>query len=403
MLEKTNSVLQKILKVFILIFFLIFMIYFSKPEAGSGDEFVFLKDFEFLKTNWLKAISGEIGLTYLPLAYLFSFFLKDYIALRLVNILLFVLLYIYFKKIGEIKNKMFDYYFLFFSASGWFMLGTNDTLFIVSLTIFFNEVYKILENKEKSNISLLWSSLIIAFFTRELIYIYFPVIFFSFLLLYKKRVNLFLNIKIPLLLFCFFVILNIPSLIQNHSFSYDNKKPPITAKSTWSQRQYLAQLMVNNGQLENHQHPTWDQTDAYLIKNGSTSLPNGIISGMLFDIKLTIKELFKDFADVIFQSIRQTGLIVFCNLAILFYFLFRKKTIEQLYVPLITFVMISIFSLIIISYVESRWLIPLYIMSFVYFSDLESNNKLPKLIPPFNSITLLLVIIYGTFRVWNKL
>ncbi len=403
MLEKTNSLLQTILKFFILVFFLIFMVYFSKSEAGSGDELVFLKDLELLKINWFKAISSEIGLTYLPLAYIFSFFLKDYIALRVVNILLFVFLYIYFKKIGEIKNKMFDFYFLFFSASGWFMLGTNDTLFIVSLTIFFNEVYKILENKEKTNHNLLLCSLIIAFFTRELIYIYIPIIIFSFILIHKKRVNVFLNIKIPLLLLCFFVILNIPSLINNHSFSYDNKKPPITARSNWSQRQYLAQLMVNNGQLENHQHPSWDQTDAYLNKNGANSLPNGLISGMLFDVKLTIKEFFKDFADVIFQSIRQTGFVVFINLCLLFYFIYTKKTLDFIFLPLATFVMISIFSLIIISYVESRWLIPLYIMSFVYFSDLELNNKLHKLVPLFNSITLILVIIYGTFRVWNKL
>lgn len=403
MLEKTNSVLKKILKIFILCFFIIFMFYFFKTKAGSGDELVFINDFALLKTNWLKAISSKIGLTYLPLAYFFSLFFEDYIALRLVNILLFVLLFIYFKKIGEIKNKMFDYYFLFFSASGWFMLGTNDTLFIVSLTIFFNEVYKILENKQKTNVSLLWCSLIIAFFTRALIYIYFPIIIFSFVLLYKKRVNLYLNIKTPILLFCFFMVLNIPSLINNHSFSYDDKKPPLTAKSNWSQRQYLAQLMVNNGELENNQHPTWDQTDAYLLKNGTNALPNGIISGMLFDIKLTIKEFFKDFADVIQQSIRQTGFVVLINLALMFYFIYTKKNIEQLYLPLANFIMISIFSLIIISFVETRWLIPLYIMSFVYFCDLEINNKFHKLISSFNNFSLILIIMYGTFRVWSKL
>lgn len=402
-LEKTNINTQQLLKIFTLISFVIFMYYFSRMKVGNGDEQLFLNDLQLLKSKgWIQAISNKIGLSYLLLAYPFSFFLEDYIALRLVNVLLFVLLFIYFKKIGGIKNKMFDYYFLFFASSGWFMLGTNDTLFIVSLTVFFNEVYKFLENKENTNSSLMWASLLIAFFTRELIYIYLPVILFSFFLLYKKNIPFFNNIRIPFAILLFFIIINIPSLQTNHTFSYDNKVPPKDVNSNWSQRVYLAQLLVNSGKLENYEHPTWQQTDAYLLKNGPNSLPNSVLKGMTFDMKLTIKEFFKDFADVLFNSLRETGLTILIVIFFLFYSIKNKKIDVNLYLPFIILTMISIFSFIIISFVDSRWLNPVFIMSFVYYSDFEQQKKGHKYLFLVANLFFILIIFYGTFRVINK-
>lgn len=71
---------------------------YSRP-MGSGDEALFLDNFEFLKTNgWVKAIASKIPLTYFILVYPFTFFMEPYLAFRFVNCLLFLLLLFYFYK-----------------------------------------------------------------------------------------------------------------------------------------------------------------------------------------------------------------------------------------------------------------------------------------------------------------
>ncbi|WP_310556204.1 hypothetical protein [Flavobacterium sp.] len=401
---KFNNLISPLLKILIIISFLIFCYYFSLKVEGTGDEHLFLNDLKFLKlNNWFEAISKKMAIAYLILAYPISFIIKDYLALRLVNVLLFLLLLLYCRKIGEIKNKMFYFYFLFYSSNGWFLLGTNDTLFIVSLFIFFNEVYKFLENKKNTSIPLLWCSLIVAFFTRELVYVYIPVIIISFVLLINAKVNLLNKIAIPIGLLGLFFLINSPSIITNHSFSYDNKKPPVGVKSNWAQRQYLAQLMVNDGKLNDEQHPSWQETDDYLLKNGKNSLPSTISEGVLFDFKLTVKEFFKDFSKVILQSIRQTGLIVIILIMFLMYNVLKNKIETNLYIPFILFLMIAIFSFIIISFVEIRWLTPLFIIALVYYSDLESNKKINKNIFLLNNLMTILVLFYGLYRVMHKL
>ncbi len=403
MIDKSDLLIKNLLKILTILFFCILTYYFSLSNEGSGDEQVFLDNLSLIKTKgWYEAISQKIGLTYIILAYPFTFLFQDYIALRIVNVLLFIILFFYFTKMGSIKNEMFYYYFFFFAASGWFMLGTNDTLFYVCLVCFFNEVYKILEDKDKINLTLMWCSLIIAFFTRQLIYLYVPIIFFSFFLIYRKRNNLLNKIKKPILLFAICVIINIPSLLKNKNFSYDNKVPPKTIKSNWIQRQYLAQLMVNNGELENKQHPSWQVTDEYLLKNGLNSLPNSFISSMLFDIESTLKECFKNLADIIFQSIRQTGLVILFLFSYFSYCLFRRKITINHYLPFISIVLIFTFSIVIFSFVEMRWLTPILIMSLVYYSDLEFNNKLHKLFLITNNLFFILIIFYGTYKVLNK-
>jgi hypothetical protein len=403
MTDNINKFILKALKIAIVISFFIFTFYFSLSKEASGDEFIFLKDLRFIQSNgWFQAISSKISVTYLILAYPLTYFVPNYIALRLINFLLFFLLLFYFNKYGNIKNQMFYYYFLFYSQIGWFVLGTNDALFVVSMVIFINEVYKFLETKTQFNNSILYSSLILAFFTRELILVYLPIVIIAFYFLKKNSFNFSRNIKFPIVLIIFMVFINIPSIISNNTFSYDNKIPPQNVKSSWSQRQYLARLMVNNGSLNNGSHPTWEQTDDYLKKNGIESLPNSIFKSIFFNLELTFITFFKNLFSVILPSIRQTGLIVFTLILLLFKNLFNKKLNEKSFIPLSLFLMIIVFSLIIISYIELRWLIPVFIMSLIYFSDIEFNKKLPKIIFSINYLVMFLMIFYGTYRVLIK-
>lgn len=403
MLDKINSIVLKILKPIIVLVFFIFIYYFSLAVEGAGDEFVFLNDLNFIHSNgWFAALAHKISPTYLLLAYPFSFIIKNYLALRLVNFILLGLLFYYFKKYGNIQNNMFYFYFLFYSTTNWVFLGTNDSLFITALVIFFTEVYKFFDTNIQPENSLLYCAIILAFFTRELIYVYAPVIAFSFFLLYKNSYNFALNIRTPIILTCALIVLNIPSLLTNHQLSYDNKIPPSNVKSSWSQRQYLAQLMVNNGTLPYGSHPSWQQTDLYLEKNGFNSLPNSLLESVLFDLKLTVKEFFKNFASVIFLSIRQLGLIIPLSILFLFISIYKKQLDYLLYLPFILFLMIAILSFIIISYVETRWLVPVFIMAIFFYSNLEIKYKLPKTIFLLNNLVFLFALLYGTYRVILK-
>lgn len=375
---------------------------FTRP-IGAGDEALFLDNFEFLKTHgWIKAIQSKIPLTFFILVYPFASFLKPYLAFRIVNSLLFLILLFYFFKKGFFKLSYFIIYFIFFSSTAWFLIGTNDPLFTIAIVIFFSECYLFIE-KKNYNISILFSALIVAFFTRELIYIYIPILVFTFFLLFKAKIKFDKSMLIPVFLLLFLLFVNIPSIRKNYSFSYDDKTPPKEVACTWTQRQYLAQLLVNEGKLDNHQHPSFEQTVAYLKAHGENSLPKTISQSLTFDYGLTIKEFFKDFAEVLFYSIRNTGLIVFFVLT--FPFLGFKKTnfFYNNFLPIVIFTIISIFSFIIISYVEGRWLVPVYILALLYFCDKIATQEKYKYVVLANNIVLILVMFFGIYRILPKL
>jgi len=193
-------------------------------------------------------------------------------------------------------------------------------------------------------------------------------------------------------------------LQENHKLSYDTKNPPSNVEATWVQRQYYAQMLVNNGKLKNYNHPTWAETDAYLTKNGKDALPNNTLSGLTFDIIVTVKEFFKDFLYIGLYSIRQLGLIL---LVILFFgfreFYKKKKITTQSYIPVIVLIMILIFAIIIISFVELRWLGAVFIVSNLYYSLLVLKNKIPALLVSFNYEIIILICFYGMYSLFQKI
>jgi len=286
---------------------------------------------------------------------------------------------------------------------GYFYIGTNDSLFFVALIIFLNEVNNAVNNKNK-NFNLALSALIIAFFTRQLFIIYLPIIIIGLYILYKSGSKFTLKSLIPLVLLVMLILLNIPSLEKNGNLSFDKKSPPKGMGVTWSQLQYLAQLTVNNGALENRSHPSWEETAQYLKENGKESLPDGILNGITHDYELTIKEFFKDFWYSISYSFRSLGFMLLFTLGYWFMEIKKNKKIElKHFVPFATLTMLMIFSFIIISFVELRWLIAVFIVTIVYYSELESQNKISKYLIAANYIVLCLFSVYGIFRILYKL
>jgi hypothetical protein len=403
---KYNLSIEWIFKVSVLLYFMLSFYYTLFLAECGGDESLFLNDLLFIKTNgWIAAIEKSISIPYMILAYPFSFFLDGYFSLKVANVLLLLLLLVYFFKVVTIKNSIFYIYLFFYLAtSRYFFAGTNDALFFTGLVVFITEVFYFIENKKMNSPVLAFSGLIISFFTRELFLVYSPVVLLGFYFLFKNGF-VFLNKRMlfPLVLFLFFMLFNSPSLLVKGKLSYDNKTPPSTTKVSWSQRQYLAQLLVNKGELPNFSHPSWEETQDYLKVNGSNSLPDGILDGMTFDYSMTITEFFKDFYYSMFFGVRQLGLVLLFP----FYFIginLKKMTVlnPMLFVPYSLVLMLSIFSLIIISYIEPRWYIAIFIVAIVFYNHYQLQQKINYIFILVNYLIFICFSAYGIYGILHK-
>ena len=400
---KTLKLIQNIFLFTVFIYFLVSSSYFLQKNP-RGDEFLFIADLEFIKNNgWIAAIKKNICIPYMLLVYPVSLFLKNYVALRFINILLLSFLFLYFlKKKNTFELTFYGYLLFFISTVGYFFYGTNDILFFIGLIIYLNEVNQLQKNN-KWNSSLAIIALIVSFFTRKLVIVFFPVLIFSFYIIYIHKGFKSLNIKLLIPSLVLFLVLNIPSFLNKGNISYDLKTSPKNIKATWVQRQYLAQLMVNEGKLPDKQHPSWEETDAYLTSNGENSLPKSTLDGIFFDIQLTFKEFFKELYSCMFYGFRQLGLIIIVPLFILIKNVLETKRLSlSMNIPIYMFLMICIFSLIIISFMELRWLAPIFILSIVYFSDLQKQKKININIIISNYVILFFLSLYGIFSLWTK-
>jgi hypothetical protein len=388
----------------VLLYACISALYFLGKPAGIGDEALFIADLAYLKTEGLwVAIEKGISIPYLLLCYPFSLVLPDFIALRVVNVMLFgVLLFYFYSRISIRSLPFYAMLLFFFSTVGYFMAGTNDTLFSVSLAVFLVETYVLLSRKTSS--FLLWGvALVVAVFTRSLILVFVPSIVLALIFISVQKVGVIKTLLLPAVLLIVFLLLNIPSLQHKQSLSYDQKLPPSGIEATWSQRQYLAQLLVNEGKMANYQHPSWEETDAYLQLHGYQSLPATEFEAMLYDIPLTIKEFFKELLFVLIYGTRQMGLILFTILFMGIVAVFRIRRIKPTdFIPLTLVGTTILFCVLIISYMELRWFAPLFIASIFMYAQLTKARQLPKILVQANYIIVTLLSIYGFYGLYLK-
>ncbi|HAT63271.1 MAG TPA: hypothetical protein DCS66_01550 [Flavobacteriaceae bacterium] len=379
--------------------------YFLNKPAGSGDESLFINDIHFISENgWFLAIKKGISIPYMLIVYPISKMVSGAIVLRLVNLFLFLGLVSYFK--FHVKIKSVDFYFLlmfFFSSLGYFLVGTNDTLFIVAMAIFLAESHFLIQEKTSRNITLWCISLILTFFTRQLFIPFIPIVALVFFLLLKQKKVTFKKLLIPFLVFLGFVALNYPSISSNGKLSYDSKNPPEGVTATWAQRQYLAQIWVNEGKIKNYNHPTWEQTDQYLVENGEGSLPSSVWSSLTFDLELTLKEFVKDFIYIIQYSLRSMGLMVLITLFLGLKYLAKGfKLNDGTLIPIILLLSATIFSVVIISFIELRWLASVFIATILYYQLKSERNEISKLWVSANFCFITLLCLYGSYGLLLK-
>lgn len=351
--------------------FLYYTLCIERP--GAGDECHFMIALDMVKQKgWSDAVRFGISIPHLIIVYPFSFLFPNYLALRLVNLMLIALFFRYIWSIQYREGILYAILLSYISTVSFYLFGTNDTLFIFGLAIFLIETYTYLAKGHMNYPILAFSSLLISFFTRQMVVFYIPIILVSLCLLYKNYVTV-KNLTVPLLLMTLLVILNIPSLINENRLSYDNKKAPDGL--AWPQIAYLSTIESNQHIRTEGDHPNWDEVRMYLKNHGEHSLPRTYGESIFYDLKLTLLEFPEDFVVALKGCIRQVGLLLFLPLLGYFYSteLSRKKF---LYVITAFYGTLIIFSFVILAIVELRWIGAIALLMIITSFDMLRNLEL---------------------------
>tara|TARA_R110000850_G_scaffold114118_6_gene228798 strand:+ start:355 stop:1596 length:1242 start_codon:yes stop_codon:yes gene_type:complete len=397
------SLPSQVLKPLVLFYALLSIVYWLFILApGSGDEGLMSL---YLTKGHVEGFysliqKGNFSIPYSLLVYPLSFIFPSYFALRILSLCGVIFLYFYLSQRLNFKSQNFKNHIIFYLSSGSFLLGTNDNLLFCLLTVFFTEVYLVLAKRQERIPLYALVCMITALFTREMIIIYSPIIFAGLILAYHRKRILRKEYLTTLSTILVWFVLNIPSIQANGSISFDNKDTDQQMGMTWPQRQYLSQLNSNAGKLSPFTHASWEDTFNYVQENGEASLPKTSMESMLFDPLFTLKEFVKDFAYMIYSGFRQCGLgVLFPILGIWGFLKFGSRELGYLGgAQLFTMLVIS---LMIISYIEIRWLAPVFIMGIIGIENVNRSGKASNFLNFSNQLILFVLGLYGSWKYIN--
>jgi hypothetical protein len=395
-LIKYTTILLAISVSFQTLIFFYYTLFLRAPS--SGDESHFIDAIYKIRSEGLiEAIKYGISIPYILTTIPLTILFEDYFALRITNLLIISLFFIYlYKKLGIKQPIVYLILLSYISTISFYLFGTNDTLFTICLSVFLIEIFYLIQYDEIKNPQIAFVCLVISFFTRELIIFYIPLVL-TCLIFTRSYLKKLTNYSLAVIILIFLTLLNLPSIINNHKISYDNKIAP--EGLTWSQRGYLWQLQ--NPDSKNKNQPSWDEVKNYLQENGDKSLPSTYLEGIFLNPKLTIKDTYTDFLEAVIWSVRQLGLLIFVP----FILLFLKSHIKsELYIVLSFFITLLIFSFVIITYVELRWLGPLTILyiigGYLCFQDwLNSSSFSLKTKNRISAIFILSYFVLSTYGI----
>jgi hypothetical protein len=360
---------------------------------GKADECHFILAIDRVNENgWSEAVQFGLSIPYFLITYPLSFFMPTYLALRLVNLFLLILFFRYLWISGYKNGMVYALLLAYISTVSFYLFGTNDTLFIIGLSIFFIETYTHVSTGKMNFPILAFTGLIVSCFTRQMIVFYLPLIAFSMYLIGKPYWSMRV-MRIPIATAVLLLLLSFPSLVHNHTLSYDNKKAP--EGLAWAQIGYLTTIESNQHLRAEGNHPSWDEVRAYLKLHGENSLPRSYGESIFFDFKLTLLEFPEDFIVGLKGSIRQIGILLFLPLVV-YFFSDKSYRMPSLYLLAAYMGTLAIFSFVILAIVELRWLGSVAILTLVGSYKLLQETELKfgsrKLAP--SNLTLLVYLSY---------
>lgn len=377
---------------------IVYWILFLSP--GNGDEgliSLYLAEGTENGFQWLIQ-TGDFSVPYSLVVYPLSWIFPSYMALRIGGLLGLMFLYFYLNHRLKYKSQGFRNHLLFYLFSGSFLLGTNDNLLFCLLTVFFTEVFLVLEKRQQRIPLYAWACVVTALFTREMTVIYIPVMLLGMYMAYYQKRILRKEFLAVLVTIVFWIGLNIPSLLYNQRLGFDNKNTNDQEEMTWVQRQYLSQRYANEGKIPQFQHVSWEETMEYIQQHGEESLPRTNLEALFFDFLFTLKEFVTDFIFTIYAGFRQSGLAVFFP-AIGFILYFKSRNPVYFFLASSQLLIMLIVSFLIISYVEIRWMSPVFIMGILGLEKaIQSQYRKLTYLDVSNQYILLALGLYGCWR-----
>lgn len=387
---------------------LIRLVYSFLIKPG-GDELFFIEEFDFIRDmGWFNATLEGICVPFSIVSIPFGLFFDTHTALRLSSLAINIvaLVYVYIRLSND--KRVFYFFLIFTSLVDYFFVGTNDALFTWTLAIFFIEIFLAITKKDDSKVSLIFSLLVLAIFTRMIFIVYLPSIFLGLYFLYKNQLIKARHLTAPFILLSLFLFLNSHSISQKGKLSYEIKESS-NKDVTWTEYQYLSQLSINEGKIPENHWVKWDEVVQYKIENGENSLPKTTKEAIFFDLKLTIVEFFKD---SVFAMLKLTRNLFFILFIISFYFLWNIRYIlkekEKFFIPFIFFVSLFTLALIIINNLETRWLgVVVLPCIFYYFHIVLKENiligriNIIKVFNNLNNLGLIFFSLYGLYRLYG--
>ncbi|QVY65783.1 hypothetical protein [Polaribacter sp. Q13] len=268
--------------------------------------------------------------------------------------------------------------------------GINDSMLTFFTLLFFIFFFKI---KKDNKSIILYASLggvfALMLSTRLVSILIFPTfILVLAIYFYKLKLNFkSLIFKTGLILISFTAVLmlfNFPSIKEKGKLSFMEKK--IEHKNvSWPQVQYLTAIWLEQGKLTYGNHCSPEDVIDYVSKNGSNSLPNSVSETIMFNIPRSIKTSTREAIYLIKPYTRILGLVFVFGMLLFIRGVFKKEiTLRKIINNEIAIFFINynlIIVLIICSYVEPRWFMPVIVLMpvlfFSYFYKyVKSNSKL---------------------------
>ena|SRR5690554_5805101 len=381
---------------------------FHKTVLPVGDENFFLGELiTFQNNGWWRAFAEGMSYPYIALLSLLvsTFNLSALFSLRLTSLLATILFFIsiYFILKRQISNKPIRWLALLtithiVATLQFYYSGINDYLFILFLLWSFEFALSYKQQNKYSYLIYAFLMLTLGWLTRPMAIMYLPGLL---LIIFWKNTSwsaLFKILRSAVPSIVLFIIVQLPAIITHKEFRFEDKNPK-DLPYNWAQRQYVAQIMYEEGTLPPTDWATWEDVENYLSLHGSNSLPRSTSETLLWDIGRTFREFIKDSITSWRYILRFGGVFI---LFIIPVFIKKNKFVLSGDLPFFLSVtgvyIVFLFSFIILTNVEVRWLtLPLtfiiWATSTKFEDAIKSNNAFQWLM-----IVQLLLLAYSTIN-----
>ena len=176
------------------------------------------------------------------------------------------------------------------------------------------------------------------------------------------------------------MVFNYPSLNENGTLSFHEKKLSYEEDVNWIQLQYLSETGYEEGMLKYGKHYTPKQVAIFLENNGKSSLPSSTIEAIFFDLKRTIHVFIREFVFLVKPFTRLIGVLFVFNFFLFINLMTKKKlSIKKIIkqeILLFSFIYICSLCIVINSYMEPRWLISVFLLLPIVFVDKAYNFEI---------------------------